>query len=150
MSGARSWQSNWPAVAITAFVLAACSTPTAQPQASGHRHELAVAWAAGATTDGFHFPIACPGPGKLVMLASARFQLSCDASEKIKTTRVELAADEPGSDEPRLAARKRPPLDCYLVVVPDFNTVPGVVTDLRKGIVAKRSGPLDCALIRYD
>jgi len=28
--------------------------------------------------------------------------------------------------------------------------VPGVVTDLQKGIVAKRSGPLDCALIRYN
>jgi hypothetical protein len=150
MTRGRCRQRHQPAIAIAAFVLAGCSSPGAAPPIGNHRHEVAVAWATGTTTDGFRFPIECPGPEKLLMLGNARFQLGCNASEKIKITRVDLAPDEPGSDAPEVASKKRPVPDCYLVVVPDYKTVAGVLADMRKGIVAKRNAPLDCALIRYD
>ena len=139
-----------PGIALVALIAVACSTPGEQLPPSRHHHEVAVAWATVSATDGFHFPISCPGPEKLVLFANAKFQISCDGSEKIKTTMTEVAPEEPASDDAGAQARKSPPLKCYLVVVPDFKTVPGVVTDMRRGIAAKRTGPVDCALIRYD
>ncbi len=109
-----------------------------------------MAWATASSTEGFHFPISCPGPEKLVMFGKAKFQMTCDSSEKIKSTPVDLAGYEPASDDSGGPARKDAPLTCYLVVVPDFKTVPGVITDMRRAIAAKRTGPVDCALIRYD
>jgi len=141
------------AIALAAVVLAGCSTARVDPapSPSRHHHEVAVAWAVGATTDGFHFPISCPGPEKLVLFGNAKFQMSCNSSERIESTMAEVAPDEPaGDDADPSKPKKRPPLKCYLVVVPDFKTVPGVVTDMRRGIAAKRTGPVDCALVRYD
>ncbi len=138
-------------LALVGIVLAGCSTARVDAPASRHQHEVAVAWTTGTTTDGFHFPISCPGPEKLVLFGNAKFQMTCDSSEKIKSTMTDVAVDEPAGDEadpPK--ARKTQPLNCYLVVVPDYKTVPGVVTDMRRGIAAKRTGPVDCALIRYD
>lgn len=134
---------------LVALILAGCSSPRAEAP-SRHHHEVAVAWATASATEGFHFPISCPGPEKLVLLGNAKFQMSCDGSEKIKSTVVDLAGYEPASDDSGAPARKNGPLKCYLVVVPDFKTVPGVVTDMRRAIAAKRTGPIDCALIRYD
>jgi hypothetical protein len=142
-------QSNGPAIVLAALILAGCSSPRGQAP-SGHHHEVALAWATGSTTDGFHFPISCPGPEKLVLFGNAKFQMSCDGSEKIKSTMADLAGYEPASDDSSAPARKSEPLKCYLVVVPDFKTVPGVVTDMRRAIAAKRTGQVDCALIRYD
>jgi hypothetical protein len=136
-------------IVLIALVLAGCSSPGAQAPSS-HHHEIAVAWVTGSTTDGFHFPISCPGPEKLVMFANAKFQMSCDGSEKIRSTMAEPAPYERASDDSGASARKTEPLKCYLVVVPDFKTVPGVVTDMRRAIAAKRTGRVDCALIRYD
>ena len=142
-------QSNRVALVLMALVPAGCSSPRAQAPSS-HHHEVAVAWATGSTTEGFHFPISCPGPEKLVLFANAKFQMSCDGTEKIKSTMADLAPYEPGSDDSAAPASKSEPLKCYLVVVLDFKTVPGVLTDMRRGIAAKRTGPVDCALIRYD
>ena len=138
------------AIALAAALLIGCSTARVESTSSGpHHHEVAVAWATGSATDGFHFPISCPGPQKLVLFANAKFQMSCDSAERVESTMYDIVSDEPAPDgaDP---SKARKPLKCYLVVVPDFKTVPGVVTDMRKGIAAKRSGPLDCALIRYD
>jgi hypothetical protein len=143
-------QGNRPAIVLIALVLAGCSSPGAQAPSSRHHHEVAVAWATGSTTDGFHFPISCPGPEKLVLFGNAKFQISCDGSEKVKSTKADLAPYEPASDGSDAPARKSEPLKCYLVVVPDFKTVPRVVIDMRRAIAAKRTGPVDCALIRYD
>ena len=137
------------ALSLLALGFAGCSTPDANPSSSNHSYEVAVAWAAGATTDGFYFPISCPGPEKLVLFGQARFEMSCDHLEKIRSKMVDVAPDEPGGQEPAAPGRTRQ-LDCALVVVPDFKAVPGVLTDLRRGIAAKRAGPLDCALVRYD
>jgi len=137
------------ALMLVAIVLTGCSSPLAQ-RPSRHHHEIAVAWATASATEGFHFPISCPGPEKLVLFGNAKFQVSCDGSEKIKSTVVDLAGDDPASDDPGAAARRKGPLKCYLVVVPEFKAVPGVVTDMRRAIAAKRTGPIDCALIRYE
>jgi hypothetical protein len=140
------------AIALAAALLVGCSTARVQSAPGGnHHHEVAVAWATGSATDGFHFPISCPGPQKLVLFANAKFQMSCDSAERVESTMSDVVTDEPAPDgaDPS-KAMNRQPLKCYLVVVPDFKTVPGVVTDMRKGIAAKRTGPLDCALIRYD
>jgi hypothetical protein len=139
-----------PAFALGLLCLAGCSTPDAGPAAIHHSHEVAVAWATGHTTDGFYFPISCPGPEKLVLFGKARFQMTCDRLERVSATMVDVAQDESAGDEATAPPKQPQPLKCYLVVVPDFKTVPGVVTDMRRAIAAKRAGPLDCALIRYD
>ena len=131
-------------------LLAGCSGPRADPSASRHGHEVALAWAAGSSADGFHFAISCPGAEKLVMFASSKFELSCDGKEKITSTRADAGPGEVAGDAAAAAQPKMPSLDCYLVVVPNYKGIPGVLTDMRRAITAKRAGPLDCALIRYD
>jgi hypothetical protein len=142
------------AAALLAFGLAAsgCSTSRAGPTVAGrHSYEVAVAWATGTAVDGFYFPIACPGPEKLVLFGQTRFQMACDDRERIHSATVDVPPDQPGDgDAPAAAPRSAPRLDCALVVVPGFKGVAGVLTDLKRGVAAKRAGPLDCALIRYD
>jgi hypothetical protein len=136
------------ALAAVLVALAGCSTPGADPPATHHAYELALAWAAGASTDTFHFPISCPGPEKLVLFKALKFELRCNAKEHIDSTPVDTGREEPAA-EPAAAPAKLPSLDCYLVVVPAFKDVAGVLTDMRRGIEARRTGPVDCALVRY-
>jgi len=136
--------------AIGLCSLAGCSNPVREAPALHHRHEVALAWGADKTTDGFHFPIACPGPGKLVLVRKIKFQLTCDEAEKIQATMVGVASDEPEGDEAASAANKRPSLECSLAVVPNYAGIARVLDGLRNAVEAGRSGPLHCALIRYD
>lgn len=87
-----------------------------------------------------------PDTDWLKALAGSGARRRFDANRRWHQTRTTGPAATSRSCWPGKGRR----LDCYRVVVPDFNTAPGVVTDLQKGIVAKRSGPLDCALIRYN
>jgi hypothetical protein len=136
------------AVSLGLSALAGCSAPHAGSPAGRHAYELALAWAAGASTDGFHFPVSCPGPQKLVLFRGSKFELSCDAKEKVASTPIDVSPDESAGDAAPASPANRP-LDCYLVVVPGINDVAGVLADMRRGIAARRSGPVDCALIRY-
>lgn len=138
---------RWEATAAMLAALAGCSSPDAEPRASRHAYELALAWAAGDSTDAFRFPISCPGAQKLVAFKSYKFELSCNAKERIDATPIDVASEEPPADAG--APAKKSALDCALVVVPAYKDVAGVLTDLRRGIQAKRTGPIDCALIRY-
>ena len=139
-----------PAFVLGLCGLAGCSTADGGPVPIQHGHEVAVAWATGHTTDGFYFPIACPGPEKLALFGNARFQMTCDRLERVRATMVDVTPGEPEGEQAAAPSKQARPLKCYLVVVPDFKTVPGVLTDMRRAIAAKRAGPLECALIRYD
>jgi hypothetical protein len=143
------WNIHLPAFVLGLTGLAGCSTPGGGPVPIQHGHEVAVAWVTGQTTDGFHFPIACPGSEKLVLFGNARFQMTCDRLERVRATMVDATPVEPEGEQAGAPSKQAQPLKCYLVVVPDFQTVPGVLTDMRRAIAAKRAGPLDCALIRY-
>jgi hypothetical protein len=138
---------RWAATAALSAALAGCSTTGADPRARAHAYELALAWAQGESTEGFHFPITCPGPQKLAVFKTFKFELSCNAKERIDATPVDIAPEEPPADA--ATPPKKPALDCALVVVPAFKDVAGVLRDLRRGIEARRAGPVDCALIRY-
>jgi len=149
--GRVSGESNihLPAFVLGLAGLAGCSTPGGGPVPSQHVPEVAVAWVTGQTTDGFHFPIACPGSEMLVLFGNARFQMTCDRLERVRATMVDATPVEPEGEQAGAPSKQAQALKCYLVVVPDFQTVPGVLTDMRRAIAAKRAGPLDCALIRY-
>jgi len=79
---------------------------------------------------------------------ASRFGLGCNAKEKSTGASMDVGPDESAGDAAAASAGK-PSLDCYPVVVPGFKDVAGVLTDMRRGIAARRTGPLDCALIRY-
>ncbi len=131
-------------MAVGLLGLAGCSTAVREAPALHHDHEVALAWADDKSADAFHFPIACPGPEKRVLFDRTEFDLVCDLSERLKAKVVAVASDQLGGGE------VAPPLKCHLVVVPDYEAIAGVLADMRKGITAKRTGPLDCTLIRYD